>query len=251
MLDRASPVPLYHQMAQHLQEQITSGTLTPGDALPTEEELKHIYGVSRATVRQAVQQLASADLVRLARPHGTFVTQPRLVEPLPALISFSDEVRRAGLTPSTRVLRVSLDPAPPEVRQHLNLAAAAAALCVRRLRLANDQPITLHTSWLAPSLGFGVDDDFGGSLYGLLRARGAEPARAEQVLDAANATPDEAATLGVPRQAALLVVSRVTYDGTDRPIEYVIGRYRADRYRYSVSLNTTAARAPMGIVGVC
>jgi len=175
MLDRASPVPLYHQMAQHLQEQIASGTLTPGDALPTEEELKHIYGVSRATVRQAVQQLASADLVRLARPHGTFVTQPRLVEPLPALISFSDEVRRAGLTPSTRVLRVSLDPAPPEVRQHLNLAAAAAALCVRRLRLANDQPITLHTSWLAPSLGFGVDDDFGGSLYGLLRARGAEP----------------------------------------------------------------------------
>ncbi len=245
MLDRVSPIPLYHQVSQHLQEQIKSGTLVPGNALPTEEELQRIYGVSRATVRQAVQQLASAGLVRLARPHGTFVTQPRLVEPLPALISFSDEVRRAGLTPSTRVLRVSRDPAPPEVRRHLDLAADATALCVTRLRLASDQPIALHTSWLTPSLGLDVDDDFSESLYGVLRAHGAEPARAEQVLDAANATPDEAAALETPRRAALLVVSRVTYDGTDRPIEYVVGRYRADRYRYSMSLNATATPTPL------
>src|SRR2546429_7973543 len=100
MLDRTSPIPLYYQIAQDLRRQIESGTLAPGAALPTEDDLQRIYSVSRATVRQAVRQLATAGLVRLARPHGTFVTAPRLVEPLPALISFSDEVRRARPAPA-------------------------------------------------------------------------------------------------------------------------------------------------------
>lgn len=251
MLDRTSPVPLYHQVAQHLQEQIRRGILAPGDALPTEEDLQRIYGVSRATVRQAVRQLVGAGLVRLARPHGTFVTPPRLVEPLPALISFSDEVRRAGLVPSTRVLGVESVLPPEDVRRHLGLLADAQTLRVQRLRLANDQPIALQTSWLIPTLGIGPDDDLTSSLYDLLAQRGAQPTRAVQLLTAANATPEETALLGPPARVALLVVSRVTYDTADRPIEYVVGRYRADRYGYSMDLTTTSA-VPLasGVVSV-
>lgn len=248
IIDRQSPVPLYFQVAEDLRRQIDGGALKPGDAVPTEEELQRIYGVSRATVREAVRQLVSAGLVRLARPHGTFVTQPRLVEPLPALISFSDEVRRAGLVPSTHVLSVVAELPPEQVRQHLRIEAGERALRVERLRLANDQPIALLTSWLTPTLQLGPDDDFSGSLYRLLAGRGATPVRAEQVLDAINAGPDIAATLGIPRRAALLMVTRVTYDATDRPIEHVVGYYRADRYRYSMHLKNGGA-VPVDIVG--
>ena len=240
MLDRTSPIPLYYQIAQDLRRQIESGTLVPGAALPTEDDLQRIYGVSRATVRQAVRQLATAGLVRLARPHGTFVTAPRLVEPLPALISFSDEVRRAGLTPSARVLEVVEALPPEDVRQRLRLAPDEQTLRLTRLRLATAQPIAVLTSWLIPSLGLRVDDDFSASLYALLAQRGATPTRADQLLDAANATPHLAALLEVPRRAALLVVTRVTYDAAGRPIEYVVGHYRADRYRYSMHLISAA-----------
>ena len=252
MIDRASPVPLYFQVAQHLQQRIESGTFMAGDALPTEEELQRIYGVSRATVRQAVRQLSSAGLVRTARPYGTFVLQPKLVESLPTLVSFSDEVRLAGLTPSTRVLHVALELAPEDIRRRLNLCLGESTLCVTRLRLTNESPIALMTSWLITSLGIGPDDDFAGSLYHLLAERGVKLVRAEKIVDASNATSEEAALLEVPRRAALLVVSGVTYDATDRPVEYFMGRYRADRYRYSISLHGVASPTPVaaGLVTV-
>jgi GntR family transcriptional regulator len=237
MIDRTIPIPLYYQIAQELRAQITGGRLAPGEALPTEEVLQRTYGVSRATVRQAIRELASAGLVRLARPRGTFVTEPRLVEELPTLISFSDEVRRAGLTPSTQVLTVRIEQPPDQVRESLRLMSDAPTLHVARLRLADDQPVAILSSWLLTTLGIGPEDDFSASLYRLLAERGATPARAEQLLDAMTASVHVAALLRMPRRAALLVVSRVTYDAQDRPIEYVTGSYRADRYRYSIRLS--------------
>ncbi len=212
MLDRASPIPLYYQIVQDLQRQIEGGVLAPGQALPTEEELQRIYGVSRATVRQAVHRLVTAGLVRLARPHGTFVTERRLVESLPSLISFSDEVRRAGLIPATRVLAVTCERPPEHVRQYLKQPTEAETLRVARLRLANEQPIAVLSSWLAATVDLSPADDFSGSLYQLLAERGAVPVSAEQFLDAVNATSALAKLLEVPRRAALLAVTRVTYD---------------------------------------
>lgn len=248
MLDRESPVPLYYQIAQELRRRIDVGALAPGDPLPTEEALQRAYGVSRATVRQAVRQLATAGLVRSSRPHGTFVTEPRFVEPLPSLLSFSEEVRRAGLTPATRVLAVAVEPPPPAAREHLRIEAVQHALRIGRLRLADGQPIAVVTSWLPLTLGITPGHDFSGSLYALLAAHGAGPARADQLLDAANATPGIAGLLQVPRRAALLVVTRITYDARDRPVEYVVGHYRADRYRFSVQLSVaaTSSKAPAG-----
>jgi GntR family transcriptional regulator len=108
------------------------------------------------------------------------------------------------------------------------------------------------TSWLIPSLGLRVDDDFSASLYALLAQRGATPTRADQLLDATNATPHLAALLEVPRRTALLVVTRVTYDAAARPIEYVVGHYRADRYRYSMHLTSaeTPAEVAKGLITV-
>jgi GntR family transcriptional regulator len=103
------------------------------------------------------------------------------------------------------------------------------------------------TSWIPSALGIAPDDDFSGSLYDLFARRGATPLHADQVLDAVNADTETAALLGVPRRAALLLVTRTTYGTGDLPIEYVVGWYRADRYRYSVRLS--GDKTPAGILG--
>jgi GntR family transcriptional regulator len=113
VIDRESAIPLYYQIAQYLRGEIDNGAFKPGQALPTEETLQHTFAVSRATIRQAIRNLASSGLVRMDRPRGTFVNEPRLVEQLPTLISFSDEVRRAGMQPLARLLASRLD-RPPE-----------------------------------------------------------------------------------------------------------------------------------------
>ncbi len=250
MIDRRNPLPLYHQIAQDLRSKIDSGALRPGHALPTEETLQRMYGVSRATVRQAIRELVSGGLVRTERPRGMFVTEARLIEQLPRLISFSEEVRRAGLTASARVLSAALETPPDQVRAQLRLLPHDLTLRVARLRLADDDPVAVLTSWLPASVGISFDQDFSGSLYGLLAERGMSPARADQFLDAANASNATAALLEVPRRTALLVVTRTTYDTDGRAIEYVVGEYRADRYRYSIELSVDiiASRRVSGLV---
>lgn len=247
MIDRESGVPLYYQIAQYLRAQIGSGVFRPGQALPTEEALQQTFHVSRATIRQAIRSLTSSGLVRMDRPRGTFVNEPRLVEQLPTLISFSDEVRRAGMEPGARLIAARLERPPDLVRTQLRLEPDVDALMVSRLRLADGEPIAVLTSWIPSAIGIGPHDDFSGSLYDLFTRCGAAPLHADQVLDAVNADTQTAGLLGVPRRTALLVVTRTTFGSRDIPIEYVVGWYRADRYRYSVRLSRD--RDPARIVG--
>jgi GntR family transcriptional regulator len=247
MIDRESAVPLYYQIAEYLRGQIRTGAIKPGQALPTEEALQRMFHVSRATIRQAVRSLAASGLVRMDRPRGTFVNEPRLVEELPTLISFSDEVRRAGMQPTARVLVARLQRPPDDVRTHLRLEPNVEALLISRLRLADGEPIAVLKSWIPTTLGITAGDDFSDSLYELFARRGTVPLHAEQVLDAVNADVETASLLGVPRRTALLLVTRTTFGAQDTPIEYVAGWYRADRYRYSVRLSRY--RTPVGTVG--
>jgi GntR family transcriptional regulator len=247
MIDRESAVPLYYQIAQYLRAQISGGTLKPGQALPTEETLQATFHVSRATIRQAIRSLATSGLVRMDRPRGTFVNDLRLVEQLPTLISFSDEVRRAGMRPAARVLVARFELPPDPIRAQLRLEPNVEALLISRLRLADGEPIAVLTSWIPSALGIRPDDDFSGSLYDLFTRYGVSPLHADQVLDAVNADRETAELLGVPRRTALLCVTRTTFGARDTPIEYVVGRYRADRYRYSVRLSRD--KSPAGILG--
>lgn len=247
MIDRDSAVPLYYQIAQYLRGQISSGVLAPGQAVPTEEAMQLTFKVSRATIRQAIRSLAASGLVRMDRPRGTFVNEPRLVEQLPTLVSFSQEVRRAGMKPSSRLLLAELRQPPEDVRAQLRLASNVEALLISRLRFADAEPIAVLSSWVPAGLGIRPDDDFAGSLYDLFAERGATPMYAEQVLDAVNADPQTARLLGVKPRTALLLVTRTTFGAPDMPIEHVVGWYRADRYRYSVRLSQD--KTPLGILG--
>jgi GntR family transcriptional regulator, N-acetylglucosamine utilization regulator len=240
-LDRSIPLALYYQVAEALRRQIAAGALKPGDAIPTEEELQSLFGVSRATVRQAVRQLVHDGLLRLERPRGTFVTQPKLQETLAEVISFSDEVRQGGLEPAARVLAVGIEPATEHVAQRLHLQQGDPTLRLDRLRLAGGQPIALMYAHLAGWIGLGAGADYTGSLHALLATRGIRLVDAEQLIEAANASAEHARLLGCRRGSALLKVERVTFSAQGRAIEHVIALYRSDRYVYRIRLGAPAA----------
>ncbi len=164
------PRPKHVQLRDALAELATT-ELAPDTAIPSERELMTTYDVSRATVRKAIDGLVADGLLQRIHGRGTFVARPRLESRL-HLASFSQDMRRRGLTPSTRLLNVELDRPPAEVAAALELGADAQAWKLDRVRLADDQPIALENGWYPKALLPGLDrHDLGGSLYELFSGR--------------------------------------------------------------------------------
>ena len=139
-LDKNSFTPMYFQIQTQLLNQIKSGGLRTGDALPGEEELTQIYGVSRMTARQALQALTTQGLAYRQKGRGTFVLQPKVEKDIAHLMGFSAEMRLLGLKSSSRVLKTASEPASPEVAMRLGMEQGAPAFHLHRLRLADKIP---------------------------------------------------------------------------------------------------------------
>jgi GntR family transcriptional regulator, N-acetylglucosamine utilization regulator len=235
----APGLPLYRQIETDVRDRIRSGDLVPGAQLPTEVELMDRYGVSRATVRQALRELVAEGLVEIRRGLGTYVTQRRFEHTIGGFYSFSREIERHGLEPRTRVLGLGVEPADDVVASVLGLAAGAAVVALRRLRLADDDPLVVETSYLPAARFPGLEKvDFGQvRLYDTLTdAYGCRPTRARETFEPVLVTADEAALLGQHRGEPALRVERVAFDQDDAPIEFCRSTVRGDRYRYSVEL---------------
>jgi GntR family transcriptional regulator len=235
----APGLPLYRQIETDVRDRIRSGDLVPGAQLPTEVELMDRYGVSRATVRQALRELVAEGLVEIRRGLGTYVTQRRFEHTIGGFYSFSREIERHGLEPRTRVLGLGVEPADEAVAVALGLDAGTAVVALRRLRLADDDPLVVETSYLPAARFPGLDKvDFGRvRLYDTLTdAYGCRPTRARETFEPVLVTADEAALLGQHRGEPALRVERVAFDQDDAPIEFCRSTVRGDRYRYSVEL---------------
>jgi GntR family transcriptional regulator len=205
-------------------------------ASPSERELMSRYDVSRSTVRKAIESLIADGLLRRIAGKGTFVARPRLESRL-HLASFSQDMRRRGLTPSTLLLRIEPAVPPSEVAGALGLAPDAAAWRLDRVRLADGQPVALENGWYPQALLPGLDrQDLSGSLYQVFEeAYGFAIEAAEQTLWGETADSATAARLDAPLHTPLLVFRRVSRAG-DRRLEYVVSRYRGDRYQIHMSL---------------
>ena len=198
------------------------------------------YDVSRSTVRKAIESLIADGLLHRIHGKGTFVSRPRLESRL-HLASFSQDMRRRGLTPSTTLLGVEADRPPIDVAKALDLGADGVAWRIDRVRRADGQPIALENGWYPRDLLPGLDrQDLGGSLYEIFRTTyGHAIDSAEQTLWGEAADAATARRLDAPLNTPLLVFRRVSAaDG--RPLEYVVSRYRGDRYQLHMSLQGTA-----------
>ncbi|MFC9467795.1 myo-inositol degradation transcriptional regulator [Streptomyces coelicoflavus] len=235
-VDRSSPVPLYFQLAQQLEASIEHGALTPGSLLGNEIELAARLGLSRPTVRQAIQSLVDKGLLVRRRGVGTQVVHSKVRRPL-ELSSLFDDLEAAGQRPATKVLVNTVVPATAGVAAALGVAEESDVHRVERLRLTHGEPMAYMCNYLPPGL---LDLDTGQleatGLYRLMRAAGITLHSARQTIGARAATDGEAERLGEDAGAPLLTMERTTFDDTGRAVEFGTHTYRPSRYTFEFQL---------------
>ncbi len=236
-LDRSSPLPLYYQLRNVLLQQIESGALVPGDSLPTERELIDRFGVSRITVRQALNSLMADGLLYRQRGLGTFVRKNRIEQELSSLTGFSEEMISRGLTPSARPISAEIVEADGDVAAKLSIAPGQKVFQLVRVRLADDEIVALDVDYLPADIGERLlKEDLAEALYTYFGRMGVELDWADQAIQAAPADELMAHHLGLRKGAPILLMERVVTATDGRVVEYSRTAYRSDRYIYRVRL---------------
>ncbi|MGH3588080.1 MAG: GntR family transcriptional regulator [Pseudonocardia sp.] len=237
-LDRTSPVPLYFQAAGKLEQLIESGELPVGGRLEGEVELAERLGVSRPTVRRAIQYLVERGLLVRKRGIGTQIVHPKVRRPV-ELSSLYDDLAKSGQRPSTLIRSLEVKPAPDHVAEALGVAGGTEVTWLSRLRFAAGEPLALmHNAVPVDVLRLRATDLEERGLYELLRAAGYVPRMADQVVGARAATTAEARLLDEPRGAPVLTMTRTAWDAGGRAVEYGSHIYRASRYSFALTLSS-------------
>jgi len=238
-LKKDGPTPIYSQLETLMRDKIETGQLSVGERAPSDRELATSLSISRMTARAAISKLVSDGYLHAVPGKGTFVSDPKLRQDLLELTSFTEDMRRRGLTPGARLLGVEVEArVPAKVGIALRLAPGDQVVRVSRLRTADGCPMCVETSYLPRAMvPWLPEEDLGtGSLYRLLEDRGIWLSKAEEDLEATLVTEEESALLTVPAGSPALLVERISYTDGDDPVEYVKSLYRGDRYRFSARL---------------
>lgn len=235
MIDKNSPIPRYYQIAELLREQIAAGELPGGARLPSERELSEQLGVSRMTVRQALNYLQSDGLIEIHQGIGAFVASPKQTYDVFQLLGFSEEIARRGDSVESVVLEQGVVQPPARVAQQLVLEKGELTLKVMRLRKVNAEPVLLETSYVPAMLCAGIEtSNFAtSSLYALLEQQyGLQLQRAQQTMECVVANEYEQTLFGIRAGTAMLLLEGVTYGERELPVEYFKAIYRGDRCKF-------------------
>jgi len=235
-LDRSSPVPLYFQVSSQLEQAIQSGELPPGFRLQNEIALADLYGLSRPTMRRAIQELVDKGLLVRKRGVGTQVVNGRVRRKV-ELTSLYDDLAKSGQRPTSKVLHLAVEPAPDEVATELGVEVGSPVLHLQRLRLAAGKPLAIMRNWLPEDLAVVAESDLTRlGLYELMRGQGVHMVVARQQIGARGATKEEARLLRLRAGAPLLTMQRATFDDVGRAVEWGSHVYRAESYSFEVTL---------------
>ena len=245
----ALPLPKYHQIYLVLREQLHEGRFSAG--VPGEIALMHEFGVARVTVRKALELLAAEHLIRRTPGRGTVPLQPkparRALAGMRSDAAGGEGERFEGLFENligvglhTRVLVLSVRgvPCPAPVAEALELAAGDPVQKAQRVRLTRDGPLSHITTYVPQALApFQRRDLAKKPILMLLEQSGVQVGRATQVISARLADAEVAPHLDVAVGSALLSVQRVVFDRRNRPVQWLLGLYRPDRYEYRTELS--------------
>jgi DNA-binding GntR family transcriptional regulator len=235
-VDRNSPVPLYFQVAQHLEQLIESGELAPGTRLENEIDLADRLRLSRPTMRRAIEYLVGRGLLVRKRGVGTQVVRPKVQRPV-ELTSLYDDLVSTRRDPHTRVLSFATGPASDALALELGIPEGTVVYVFERLRYAEAEPLALMRNHVpADLLRLTPEDLESQGLYNLLRANGLNLRIAKQSIGARSATAAEARALDETKGAPLLTMVRSAYDDQGRAVEHGDHIYRASRYSFDLTL---------------
>jgi DNA-binding GntR family transcriptional regulator len=235
-VNRSSPMPLYFQVAQQLENAILDGSLAAGDRISNEIAFAQDLGLSRPTMRQAIQVLVDKGLLVRKRGVGTQVVRGKVHRPM-ELTSLFDDLAKAGQKQRTEVLACELRPAGDAEAGELQLRPGEDVWYVERLRFVGDDPLAHMRNYLPTSVVDLTDADLATSgLYQTLRQAGIVMRVARQRISARRAEPAEAKMLAERKGAPLLTMERTAYDDAGRAVEYGTHAYRPDRYAFESTL---------------
>jgi len=235
-IDRSGPIPLYYQVASRIEAAIVDGTVPAGARIDNEVALGERLGISRPTIRRAIQDLVDKGLLVRRRGIGTQVVHGEVTRKV-ELTSLFEDLSSADRKPTTVVLDHGPIAADATVADRLGVALGSPVLHMRRLRLADDVPLAVLENYLPEDfLGISRGDLESFGLYQLLSARGVGIRVARQRIGARAATSEESNVLDIDRHSALLTMDRVAFDSNGRAVEFGHHFYRPDLYSFEVTL---------------
>ncbi|MBV7330314.1 GntR family transcriptional regulator [Chloroflexi bacterium TSY] len=230
-----SLIPLYVQIADGLLGRIQSGELAPGNRLPPERELSKMLGVTRVTLRQALQNLESQGLLVRQQGSGTYVAEPKVEREVGQLVPFTKGMERRGYTTGAKLIKLEQRVANAALARQLQIPITAPVYYVHRLRLLNQEPVMLEKFTLPAHRvpGFEQHDLATRSIYETLETEyGVTVSKAQQSLEAVRASDYEANLLSIERGWPLMIEERLGFDQNGQPIEVAKDLYRGDRFRF-------------------
>lgn len=235
LLDEHSRVPLYQQIYDLLRQEILEGRYPLNDRLPAENELIDTLNVSRITVKRAMNELATAGLVRRHRGIGTVVIYDANASVVRGSFeTMIDGLTRMGVTTQVRLLDCTVGEATPAIADALSLSAQDMVQRIVRVRSLNDEPLSYLVSYIPYDIADRYDPELlaNASLISLLESAEHAPVEAEQVISAVQAEGAVAANLGVAPGSPVLRIHRLMKDASGRVVQVLTAHYRPDRFEY-------------------
>jgi GntR family transcriptional regulator len=223
-----------------------------GEAIPSERQLSVELGVSRLTLRAALDELAREGYVVRRRGSGTFVGEPKIAQEL-TMTSFTEDMRRRGMEPGSRTLSLEIVPAGARLGRFLHVSPSEPIVVAKRLRLADRETMAIETLHVREALVPGLTrrDLEGRSFYELLRERfGIVIAGGAQTIEPTVTNEEESEALGVPLHSPAFLFERVTHSEGNEIVEFVHSIYRGDRYRLVTDLTSLPSPRRPALSGV-
>lgn len=239
-LDESSDTPLYQQIYTLIRNKILSGAIEAHSRIPAEQELIQQLGVSRITVKRALNELAVAGLVRRHRGRGTVVTYDASAPTVKGSFeNLLDGLKRMGLETEVQLLDCEIVSPSPAIAESLDLKKGASVQRIVRLRRLAGEPFSYLVTYVPDDVAEGYNEEelATESLIALLEQAGHAPYSAEQTITAVPAESAVAAVLGVTAGSPLLRIHRIMRDAKGRPVQDITANYRADRFQYQMRLS--------------
>lgn len=238
-VEHNSFVPLYHQLKEILKEKIEYGDWMPGEKIPSENELRKQYDVSRNTAIKALDDLMKDGLLNRVQGRGTFVSKPKFEQPLSGFYSFSKVMKKKGMNPYDRIIHIERKQATPLEAKHLNIAENDEVIELRRLRCANDEPIMLETSHIPVTIMPSLTSEQieSSSLYDVMeKTYGVFVTSAREVFEPVLIRDYESHYLQEEKGYPALMLDRIAYNVDQQPVEFCRSIVRGDRCRFYTEL---------------